>query len=49
MTPMQEVPQQMTPPRLDLPCIAFHNLDRSTVLFSMSEHKRSSMATRMRF
>lgn len=42
MTPMQEAPQQMTSPspKLDLPCIAFHNLDRSTVLFSMSEHKR---------
>jgi hypothetical protein len=37
---MQEVPQQMTSPRLDLPCIAFHSLDRSTVLFSMFEHKR---------
>jgi hypothetical protein len=32
-------PQHMAP-RLDLPCIAFHDYDhRSTVLFSMSEHK----------
>ncbi|RLN04756.1 hypothetical protein C2845_PM13G16360 [Panicum miliaceum] len=28
-------------PRLDLPCIAFHDYDsRSTMLFSLSEHKR---------
>ncbi|CAL4946095.1 unnamed protein product [Urochloa decumbens] len=32
--------QQMATPGLDLPCIAFHNYDRSTVMFSLSEHKR---------
>jgi hypothetical protein len=32
-------PQHMSP-MLDLPCIAFHDYDhRSTVLFSISEHK----------